>query len=110
MLEQQFLPGREEELTRHRPRQIAIGLLDEEAVAIIEHVAVESEPVAVPPRALDLARIAEKMRRLPDEIEPYIGEAEVHLDRGRMTAPFGQPLPQHQRSEEHTSELQSLMR
>ena len=84
------LPGREQQLPRHGPREIAIGLLDQPAILVIEHVAVERQLVGV-------AGFAQEMRRLPDQVEREIGEAEIDLERRRMAAPFAQALPEHQR-------------
>ena len=83
MAEQHLLPGREQELPRHGLREIAVGLLDQPAIAEIEHVAAEGERVAVAALALRAAPAAfEEMRRLPDQIEAHIGEAEIDLDAG----------------------------
>ena len=56
-LQQQVLPGRVEQVPRDGLREVAIGLLDQQAIPEIEHVAVEGELVAV-------ARFAEQQRRL----------------------------------------------
>src|SRR2546430_10233650 len=53
--------------------------------------------------AIELAGIGEQQPRLPDEIERQVGEAQVLLQRRRVSDPLAQAL----RSEEHTSELQS---
>ena len=37
------------------------------------------------------------MRRLPDQVEREVGEAEVDLERRRMPAPFAEPLAEDQR-------------
>ena len=92
-LQQQVLPGRIKQLPHHRPREVAVGLLDQQAVAEIEHVAVEREAVAV----LVPRRLVEQQRRLPDQVEREIGETEIDLDRRRMAAPFAEPLPEDQR-------------
>src|SRR3546814_7015475 len=84
----QLLPGREEELPRHRLGEIAVGLLDEQAVAVIEHVAMEGEPVAVAVPPFDFAGVVQEVRRLADEVERDVGKAEVDLARRRMTTPF----------------------
>ena len=96
MLEQHLLPGREQELPRHGLREIAVGLLDQPAIAEIEHVAVEGERVAVAPLPFGKAGGAQEMRRLPDQIEAHVGEAEIDLDARRMAAPFAQALAQDQ--------------
>ena len=44
-----------------------------------------------------VARFAEEMRRLPDQVERQVGEAEVDLEHRRMPAPFAQPLAEDQR-------------
>ena len=41
------LPGREQQLPRDGPREIAIGLLDQQAILVIEHVAVERQLVGI---------------------------------------------------------------
>ena len=96
MAEQHLLPGREQELPRHGLGEIAIGLLDQQAIAEIEHVAMEGERVAVPAPALRPRRPHEEMGRLADQIEAHIGEAEIDLDARRMAAPFAEPLPEDQ--------------
>src|SRR3546814_7704042 len=92
----QLLLGREEELPRHRLGEIAVGLLDEQAVAVIEHVAMEGEPVAVAVPPFDFAGVVQEVRRLADEVERDVGKAEVDLDRRRMTTPFAEALAEEQ--------------
>ena len=46
-LQQQMLPGREQQLPGNRPAEVAVRLLDQQAIAEIEHVAVEGEPVGI---------------------------------------------------------------
>ena len=77
-------------MPRHRPREVAVGLLDQQAIAEIEHVAVESQLVAV-------ARLFEQMRRLPDQVERQVRKAEIDLQHRPMPAPFAQALAEDQR-------------
>ncbi len=85
-----MLPSRIQQVSRNRAGKIAVGLLDQQAVAEIEHVAMERQLVRVP-------RLAKQQGRLADQIEREIGEAKIDFERRRMAAPFGQSLPQHQR-------------
>ena len=55
------------------------------------------EPVGVAAAALDLSREPQEQISLADQVERDVGEAEVDLERGRMAAPFGQPLTQDHR-------------
>ena len=89
-LEQHVLPGGEKQVPRHRPREVAVGLLDQQAVAEIEDVAVEGQLVAV-------ARLFEQMRRLPDQVERQVRKAEVDLQHRAMPAPFAKALTEDQR-------------
>ena len=95
--QQQFLPVGEQELPRDGLGEIAVRLLDQKAVAEIEHVAMKGERIGIAAFAFRLARNAEEMRRLPDEIEPDIGERQIDLQHRRMAAPFGQALAEDQR-------------
>jgi hypothetical protein len=112
-IEQHFLPGREEQLPRHGLGEVAIGLLDQPAIAEIQHVAAKGECVAVAAPALDLAGMVEEMRRLTDQIEAHVREAEIDLDARRVAAPFAEALAQdqavvaeaQQRFEQHRSRL-----
>ena len=79
-------------MPRDGPRKIAIRLLDQQAVAKVEHVAVEGERVAVPPLPLGRACFLEQMRRLPDQIERQVGEAEIDLQHRPVPGPFAEPL------------------
>ena len=48
------------------------------------------------PLPFDLAGMVQEMGRLADQVEAHIGEAEIDLDRGRMAAPFAEPLAEDQ--------------
>jgi hypothetical protein len=50
---------------------------------------VERQPVAV-------ARFAEQQRRLSDQVERKVGQADIDLEHWPMPAPFAEPLPKHQ--------------
>ena len=84
------LPGREQQLPGDGLGEIAIWLLDQQAIFPIEHVAVEGELVGV-------AGKAEEIGSLPDQVERQVGEAEVDLERRGMPAPFAEPLAKDQR-------------
>ena len=85
-----MLPGREQELAGDGLGKVAIGLLDQQAILPIKHVAVERQLVGI-------ARQPEKIRPLPDQVERQVGEAEIHLQRGRVAAPLAEPLAKDQR-------------
>jgi hypothetical protein len=63
------LPRGEQQVPRDGPRKIAIRLLDQQAVAKVEHVAVEGERIAVAALPFGRARFLEQMRRLTDQVE-----------------------------------------
>src|SRR3546814_19547433 len=73
-LEQQLLPGREEELPRHRLGEIAVGLLDEQAVAVIENGAMEGETVAVAVPPFAFAGGVAEVRRMADGVGREVGK------------------------------------
>ena len=77
-------------------REIAVRLLDEQAIAEGKNIPMESQPVAIAALSLHLARQVEEQARLTDQVETDIGEAEVDLERRRMPAPFGETLTQDQ--------------
>ena len=89
-LQQHMLPGRVEQVPRDRLGEVAIGLLDQQAIAEIEHVAVEGELVAV-------ARLVQQQRRLADQVEREVGETDVDLEHRPVPAPFAQALAEDQR-------------
>ena len=89
-LEQQCCQVEIEQMPSDRLREVAVGLLDQQAVAEIEHVAVEGELVSV-------ARLAEQQGRLANQVEREVGEAEIDLERRRVPAPFAEPLAEDQR-------------
>src|SRR5690606_37898575 len=76
--------------------EIAIGLLDQQAILEVQHVAAEGERVGVPALSFRFGGDGEEMRRLPDQIERDVGEAEIDLDAGRVTAPLAKPLAEDQ--------------
>src|SRR5688500_16211043 len=92
-----MLPGREQKLPRDGPPEVAVGLLDQQAVLKIEHVAVEGERIAITAFAFARTRFAEQMGRLPNQVEREVGQAEIDLERRRVTAPFAEPLAEDQR-------------
>src|SRR5690606_29724874 len=69
---------------------------DQPAITVIEDVAMESELVAVASLSFHLARPCEEMRRLPDQIEGHIGEAEIHLLRRGVATMFAKALAKDQ--------------
>jgi hypothetical protein len=88
---------REQKLPRDRLREITIGLLDQQTICEIHHVATESQSIRVTPGVFDQACEAQKVRRLPDLIECYVGEREIDLKRRRVAAPFAKPLAEDER-------------
>ncbi len=84
------LPGREQQLPRNRLGEIAIGLLDQQAILPVEHIAMEGQLVGI-------AGEAEEMRPLPDEVERDVRQAEVDFQRRGVTAPFAEPLAEDER-------------
>ena len=95
-LQQHVLPGGIEQVPGDGLGEVAVGLLDQEAVAEIENVAVEGERVAVAALVLAFAGCAEQVGRLTDQVERQVGETEVDLERGRVAAPFAEALAEHQ--------------
>src|SRR5690242_12062286 len=87
-LKQHVLPGGVEQMPRDRLSEIAVGLLDQQAIAKIKHVAVKGELVAV-------AGLAEQQSRLPDEIKRQVRKADVDLEHRPVPAPLADPLPQY---------------
>src|SRR5919106_464717 len=85
-----MLPGREEKLPGDGLGEIAIGLLDQQAILPVEYIAVEGELVRITGKA-------EEIGPLPDQVQRQIGEAKVDLQRRRMAAPFAEPLAKDQR-------------
>jgi hypothetical protein len=63
---EQVLVGREQHLPDHGPREIAIGLFDQPAVAKVEHVALERQRVGV-------ASFGQQQGRLTDQVERKVG-------------------------------------
>ncbi len=85
-----MLPRREQELPRHRLREIAVGLLDQPAILPVQNITVKSQLVGI-------ARQPEEIGRLANQVERHVGQAEVHFQRRRVAAPFAQPLAQNER-------------
>src|SRR5205814_2516175 len=89
-LQQHVLPGRVKQVPRDGLSEVAVGLLDQQAVAEIEYVAVEREPVAV-------AGLIEQQSRLADLVEREVGKTDVDLEHRPMPAPFAEPLAEDER-------------
>ena len=88
-----MLPRRIEQVPRDRLREVAVRLLDQQAIPEIEHVAVERQLVAV-------AEPRSAACRLPDQVERDVGEAEVDLERparGRTIRPAAGRASAHRR-------------
>ncbi len=85
-----MLPGRKQKLPSDRLPEIAVRLLHQQAILEIENVAAERQLVGI-------AGLAQKQRRLTDQVESEIGEGQVDLERRRVPAPFAQPLAEDQR-------------
>ena len=93
-----MLPRRVEQVPRDGLREVAIGLLDQQAILEVEYVAVEGQLVAV-------AGVVQQQRRLADQVEREVGEADVDLERRAVPAPFAEPLSQHQRVIAQTQQI-----
>src|SRR5205823_11941499 len=100
-----FLPVREQELARDGLREIAIRLLDQQAVAEIQSVAMEGERVGIAALSFDLAGETEKMRPLPQQIEADVGQREIDLQHRRVPGPFRQALTQDERVVAETNRM-----
>ena len=87
----------EQELTHDGRREVAVRLLDEQAVPVLAGVAQIGEIVLAQRPARERRRVVVQRARLADEVEPDIGERDVLLQRRGVAAPFGQPVPEHQR-------------
>ncbi len=87
------------ELPRHRRREVAVGHLGKQQVAVGAAVAQERELVLaaalVAEARLDFARIGEPHPALPQQVEADVGERDVLLDDGTVADPLAQPLRQH---------------
>jgi hypothetical protein len=88
---------REQELPRDRLCEIAVRLLDQQAIGEIHHVAAEGESVAVAALVFDGAGEAEEMRRLADLIQRHVRQRKIDFQSRRVTAPFAQPLTEDER-------------
>jgi hypothetical protein len=86
----------EEELPHHRVTEVALRLLDQQAIAVLHALAEVGERVLVAPRALDLAREPEDRRRLPDEVERDVGRRDVLLEDRSVPRPLRHPVPEHE--------------
>src|SRR4029077_3235838 len=95
-VQQQHAPDVEEELPHDGAAEVAVGELDQLDVAVGDAVAEVGEGILVAPLPLYLAGQPEEVRRLPDEVERDVGERDVLLEDGAVTAPFGQPVAQDQ--------------
>ena len=84
----------------NRLREVPVGLLDQQAILKIEHIAVEGEPVGI-------ARGAEQKGRLADQVEREVGEADIDFEHRRMAAPLAEPLAEDQRV---VAEAQQILR
>src|SRR5229473_1163595 len=87
-LEIRMRAGRIEQLAQDRNGEIAVGLLDQEDVAVFARIAPIGERVLVPPPGLQLTGIGVERSRLADQIERHIAERQILLEHGRVTAPF----------------------
>jgi hypothetical protein len=70
--------------------EVSIGLLDEQTVAKVQHIAVEGEPISI-------TRLVQQQHGLPDEVEREICETDVNFENGPVAAPFADALPKHER-------------
>ena len=86
----------EQELAHDREREVAFRQLDELAVAVVHRLAEIRERILVASLAFDLAREPQEHRRLADQVERDVRERDVLLEDRTVTAPFGQPVAEHQ--------------
>ena len=89
-LQQHVLPGRIEQVPRDRLGEVAVRLLDQQAIAEVEHVPVKRELIAI-------TGFAEQQSRLADQVQRKVGETDVHLEHRAVPAPFAQALPEDER-------------
>ena len=89
--------GGVEQLPHHRIGEVAVGLLDQQQVAVVAGIAQIGERVLVAALAFDLAGIGVERAGLADQVETHIAEGQVLLDHRRMADPFGQPMAEDQR-------------
>ena len=86
-----------EQLPHQSLGEIAVGLLDQQQVAVLPDVTQVCELVLVILLAFDLGGIGVELARLADEVERDVGERHVLFQHRRMPAPFRQPVTEDQR-------------
>ncbi len=82
-------------------------------VQILAVLAQKGDLILAAAAALDFTRIGQQQPRLADQIERDIGQAQILFERGRMSHPFAQPLPEHQAQvaeAQHVAEQRSARR
>jgi hypothetical protein len=89
------LVGRQEEQLRHRDCEVAVGQLDQQAVAKLPVVAQVRQRVLV--LAEGLARVREQQARRAQLVERDVGERDVLFHLGRAGVPLGEPLRRDER-------------
>src|SRR5258708_9821929 len=71
-------------------RKVAIWLLDQQAIAKIENIAVKGELVSI-------TRFAQQQSRLANEVESKVGKADIDLERRPVATPFTEALTKNER-------------
>jgi len=89
-MQQHVLPGRKQQVPGNGLREIAVRLFDEHAIAKVEHVAMKGQTVAVP-------GLIQQQRRLTNQVQGQVCEADVDFQRWPVPTPFAKPLAKHQR-------------
>ncbi|BCB86374.1 hypothetical protein Psuf_036870 [Phytohabitans suffuscus] len=95
-VQRQLVRGEEQQLG-DRDREVAVGQLDQQAVAKLPVVAEEGERVLVAAPPLDLARVREQQPRRAELVEGDVGEGDVLLHLRRAGVPLGEALRRDQR-------------
>ena len=72
--------------------EVAVGLLDQQQVPVLVGVAQVGVLVLVVAGPLDLGGVGVEQARLPDQVEPDVGERHVLLQHRRTSAPLRQPV------------------
>ena len=76
------------EIAAHdRVGEVAVGLLDQEHVAIFARVAKKGQRVRVAAGSFDLTRVVEPQFGLPEEVERDVGKRHVFFHDRRMRHP-----------------------
>jgi hypothetical protein len=91
-LEMQNLEDRDQELARHREREISARKLHDQCVPELDGFAEVGQRVGGPPLPFDLASQLQQKVRLADEVERDVGQRDVLLEDRPMAAPFRETM------------------